>query len=131
MAYICPRCDYSTSVKYNFIKHINIKNTCPPTKSESSLDDIRSLYILKKRELICVKCSKVFKHDSSFGRHKKICEVSTKLPHLNQETIPAIFEMLKEIQLDLKKMQATNLVPSNNITQNINNNITIGKYQAY
>ena len=38
--YICPRCNYVVSKKYNFIKHLNRKRVCSPKYSNMSILDI-------------------------------------------------------------------------------------------
>ena len=130
MALVCPRCDYSTSHKQNFIKHLNRKVVCTPTKNAISLDEMKSLYITEYRNIVCKKCSKTFKHESSLSRHRNTC--SPILQASNSTDILTILENQSKMLQEIQKIQSNQVFiattpPQNtnqNITQNVTNNVT-------
>jgi gas vesicle protein len=69
----------------------------------------------------CDKCSKVYKHQQSLSRHKKVCSKSA-IEH-KQDEIETLKQMLKTIQEDIKKIN--NCVPSHEAITNITNNQNI------
>ena len=121
--FICPRCDYSTHTKQSFVGHINRKHTCPSTKSNVSLDELRTVYSMMVRDIRCGICSKAFKHRSSFSRHKAMCTSNTNVSPIAANILTTVLEEIQE----LKNMQFNQLAaisPPTCITQNINQSIT-------
>jgi len=54
MTYICKKCKYTTSLKFNYTRHLT-----------------SDLHILKENKLICKYCEKEYKHKSSLSKHIK------------------------------------------------------------
>ena len=141
MIFECPRCNFTSSIKGNFVKHINTKRVCSPTKEDVSLDELRLRFDVKS--YICDRCSKKFNHQQNLSRHRKICKhphptidismndsINDTIPTHNlpnQEIIISILQEMQEIRTEIKKLQTTQMLDSlhtiNNITQT--NNITI------
>lgn len=124
MEYICPRCNYTSTRKDYFIKHINRKIVCPATKSDVSLESLQKLYEkTKNADIKCPFCPKKFTHCTSLSRHKKICvgliDNTKALDKMKQEIRNEIMT-----ELGVGKTVNTNNGTINNI-QNQNNNITI------
>ena len=124
MTFECPRCDFVSTKKANFIQHINRKSQCNPSKADVSLDEMKALYKNNKKiQICCDKCSKVFNYQSNLSRHKKTCTVKTDLQRTNNDNT----EMLKTILQEIQKMQANgmgNQINNTTTTQNITINIT-------
>ena len=124
MSFECPRCNFNTKNKQNFILHLNRKIQCDPIKSDESLEQLKQQYDNCCFNFVC-QCSKTFKHFSSLSRHKKMC-TNTRIIHTNQEMTTQnteIMTKLMEMQtmiLEMDKKQTT----TNINTQN-NNNVTI------
>jgi len=140
--YICETCDYFTSKKTDYIKHINTKKH-NAYKCSEMFD--------KTLKLKC-NCGKEYKHQQSLNRHKITCDYKEsenqiineegnedkedykklvmKLIIENQEIKNIMIDSNKE-NLELRKQlldqqkQITDLIPhiSNNITNNNTNNV--------
>ncbi len=72
--FVCGMCDYSTSRKSQYDRHLS---TDKHKKVEND-----SILVPKSAKLYYCKCGKVYKHDSGYYRHKKTCnlEVDTEDP---------------------------------------------------
>jgi hypothetical protein len=82
----CERCDYSTSVKCNYAKHlltekhrspksINVHFSEPPIPDTPTSDNQMSSYI-------CSECGRRYRAQRSLWRHSKVCQ-TTKSPNQN------------------------------------------------
>jgi len=73
--YICKSCDYITSKKSSFEKHLSTdkhKNS----ENDSKMVENGSEKLLKVAQTFKCMCGKIYKYDSGYYRHKKICFVN-------------------------------------------------------
>ena len=82
--YACELCDYTTSRKNDFEKHV-------------TTDKHTMLTLARQSKLTCV-CGKVFIHKQSLSRHKKICPVKTSQEHGEKPVIQNYPKLSKIIQ---------------------------------
>ena len=66
--YSCNYCDYKTSCKSDWNKHLKT------AKHQKNLKNSRSGTKTKQGFILCNFCNKTYKHLSSYSRHKKKCE---------------------------------------------------------
>lgn len=131
--FYCEKCDYGCSKKGDFNKHIyskkhNAKKCYTNAKKNSS----------NKNNFFC-ECGKTYKHQSSYSRHKKQCNIqdnndssNNMIQHINDTDNPdeksnkdLMSYLLKENQ-DMKKMMFDMCAKSqsNNTTTTTTNNTT-------
>ena len=131
--FLCELCDYSTSRKSQFERHLltakhhktTIDYKTTTKKFQKSSEDFCYVYC-------CEKCNKIYKHHSSLWKHKKTCnnkldltlntpdnisdkEIIMKLINENQEFKNIIIDQSKTLQ-ELASKVGTNY--SNNINSN-------------
>ena len=149
--YRCDKCDYTTSRKFNYIKHIktdkhkslllgdvqqNVHFSTPDATPDATPD---------KTTYRCLNCNRKYTAQRSLWRHSKTCQApavqsssntSDKTPveimtsamlemfKTNQEQM---MQMIGAVLLAVKTNTAVDTVqePSNNTTNNTNNNLTI------
>jgi hypothetical protein len=74
--YVCPRCDYETSIITHYIAHLNRKNICKDI-NESNISPktiIESLLLEKNnKEFECDVCNTKYTANKSLKRHHKTC----------------------------------------------------------
>jgi hypothetical protein len=98
--FICNNCDYSTYRKSQYERHLSTTKH----KINSNNTSVKS----EKQEYKC-SCGKIYKYDSGYYRHKKLCIVPNKNNN-NQNTIISlhnelnqkineVFEIIKKINL--------------------------------
>jgi hypothetical protein len=126
--YECINCDYNTSSKKDYnkhlrtLKHIKINN--------NNNNSIKSQKIPNKYE--CIYCSKTYMYQSGLSRHKKICNnklydplITTANVKIGEENIDykQMFLVLVE-QLKDQSSLIKEIIPKigNNIIHNTNNN---------
>jgi hypothetical protein len=146
--YICLRCKYNCSNKYNFRKHLLKKKICEPI-----LRDIDIFYLLKKldsneyinfydktiKEVKCKYCDKYYSNKCNMLRHCKKCENNiqnelqpTKIQNELQPTIHNELQQPKTIQnnnnietQNIETQNNQNIETQNNIQTQNNQHITI------
>jgi len=98
----CESCDYSTSKKSNFLRHIS--NTKKHTKKK-----------------VCPLCFKVYKHASSLSRHKTQCKGENIQDVEEEEPFAAELKKLlvRNNQLIEGKLQNEPTVVNNNLSINV------------
>lgn len=113
--YYCEICDYSTSRKYNFIKHKTTRKHLKLTNVDTTTT-INSNYICE--------CGMEYKHRQSLYVHKKKCEYLNKTIHNNIANIKKKGEDISKNEL-LNMIQTMLPMIGGNTTNTINNNINI------
>lgn len=108
--FICQHCNYSTTIRFNFNKHLESK------KHYNKLNSI-------KKQFICNNCDTVFNNNVSLWRHKKKCVSDNQL---NNEEKVTMLQLLKENSEVKQQLQTTNellveLIKTTKNTNNINN----------
>jgi len=148
MSYYCEFCDYKTDSQSNFCNHKKTKKHVSLASSKSNTEYKNKTEILaetstvlakpstvlakpsnisytKIADFICENCSKKFKHDSSFYRHKKNCkdvDLKTKLAEkeLEEKELKIKLEYeIKEKEL-YKKLEQEKTELLNNFMNNAN-----------
>ena len=122
LKYYCEKCDYGSSRKCNFIKHLST------TKHKMITNDNK---MITKSSFDCV-CGKSYKYSSGLSRHLKVCTYTVeKCPPVTESTLSKddlIAELLKENNELLKKQIAqgkSNITNNNNQTYNQKININV------
>lgn len=147
--YICKICDYNTSYKSNFNRHIKTNRHI----------GLQNAYMNDQKRLnlyICKKCKKEYKHRQSYFRHKKKCiyDDTQNAPNVQKsknvqneivevELLQKEFNSTKELHGIIKKQSEQinelttilkDVVPKigNNVTNNnniiVNNKMTLNMY---
>lgn len=106
----CKHCNYITTIRFNFNKHLESK------KHYNKLNSI-------KKQFICNNCDTVFNNNVSLWRHKKKCVSDNQL---NNEEKVTMLQLLKENSEVKQQLQTTNellveLIKTTKNTNNINN----------
>jgi hypothetical protein len=130
--FVCYNCDYSTSRKSQFDRHLL---TAKHHKTTSDYKTTTKKFQKGSASYCCEKCQKIYKHHSSLWKHKKLCdpptdltlasldnlsdkEIIMKLINENQEFKNIILDQSKTLQ-ELASKVGTN---GNNNNNNINSN---------
>lgn len=121
LKYFCKECDYSTSYKKDFNKHILTDKHKMLTNVDTEIPKV----LIK--EFSC-ECGKIYKHRQSLNVHKKKCnynnlEIENKIVDNNLDYKSMFVTMMKENQ-ELRK-QVTDLLPKvgNTTINNTNNTV--------
>ena len=119
--FICEKCDYSTSYKKDFNKHLLTDKHIMLTNVDKEIPKVL------KNEFAC-ECGKKYKHRQSLSVHKKKCnynnlEIENKIIDNNLDYKSMFVTMMKENQ-ELRK-QVTDLIPKlgNTTINNTNNTV--------
>jgi hypothetical protein len=110
--FYCDVCDYGCCKKYSWNQHLN---TAKHAKAKIELMPANKKYA-------CENCSVVFKHQSSYCRHKKIC-IKDKNNILDKELIIMLVKQNTEL-MDMLKNNTTTQANHNTNSLNNNNNKT-------
>ena len=104
--YFCEKCDYQTDNKKDFTKHLST------AKHKMIVNDSKNPQKIPKsqnNQFVCV-CGKIYKYDSGYYRHKKVCNVNhipifEDIQHDNAvvtksspERVDTMFELIKQNQ---------------------------------
>jgi hypothetical protein len=73
--FCCNFCDYTTSRKSSYLKHLSTDKH-KILQNDSKMVDFDSTKVQKVAQYKCL-CGKEYKYDSGFYRHKKSCEFTT------------------------------------------------------
>ena len=120
----CKRCGYSTTLLYDFKRHLQRKKQCNPVVEDIEPSILYNEYFEKDvKPYKCDFCDKRYIHASSIYKHKKTCVKKTEI------------ETLQKQQL-LNQQTATTINNTNNANTNTNtnshntitNNITINAF---
>jgi len=125
----CQKCDYITSKKCDFIKHLS-------TRKHSVSHDGKDLEMKKSQKVanhFFCNCGKKYGSHSGLWKHSKICSqkeniITSAKPEITSDLILAVLQQNKELQtlvmeqnktiVDLAKNNESNVINSNNINSN-------------
>ena len=149
--YTCNRCGYITPLKYNFIKHINRKNICPPKLLDVDINCILAYNGLAvstqmstqmstqlssqcqpcdtinniSSSYTCDNCNMIFKHRQTRSKHMKLhCKLRKKL----YNTYKYKYEELKDKMNKL--LEKLLMSDDNNITTTSSHNIITNSHNT-
>lgn len=118
--FICEICDYVTSNRQNYERHLGTKKHV--SNVSKSVSKVKQKGI---KQFLCPSCGVDFKSRTSLWRHKKKC-TGEKCPKVeNEEKSPENFYLKKIAALEAK-LEKVELAQKNpqHITNNIQNNVT-------
>ena len=149
--YVCQRCGYKTSMKYNFRKHLFKKTTCPPTNVNMTITDVRTHWgiehvTIRQRNVnktsmvkssnidvdfddkhICTYCHRTFKTRQAKHQHQnRYCKFKTlSNPNDKQkiEELTTQVHSLLQMLMETSTDKPKHITNNNQITNN-NNNLT-------
>lgn len=134
--FICKKCDYTTSKKSSWKKHLETMKHKRITMDNKKL--LKSCSLQDRKFFKCV-CGKVYKYCSGLSKHKKKCIESYKAENsatnmiISEETddFKNLFKLFMKTQADFNKELAEKVMtPSHNTVYNDCNNkkITINMF---
>ena len=147
MKYQCSACDYTTTRKTNWTKHVATKKHIINAKmmKDQSIVDAENINT-DRGAFKCNACGKVYKYNSGLIRHKKTCidinstekqnaPVNEEKPNKYEEIVNCQYQQIKDLQELLEKTMQTNKETINNLlpkvgntTNNISNKLTINVF---
>lgn len=118
--YSCQCCDYITSNKFDYTKHINTEkhqNTIESTKINSLSTDLSQK---SQKNTYCCECGSLYKDRSGLWRHRKVCDIykQTKKTYSQPESTEQI-----KVFAEVVKTVVTEVMKHGGNTHNENNNI--------
>lgn len=123
VVYKCSRCGYTSTIKCNYVAHLQRKIQCYPILSSASLaEQLSSMNLIKGMDFKCQHCNKCFATASNKTRHEKSNCKSAQ----SQANISVVLKKLEDVQQELKCIKKDSLRP--NITV-INNSITMNAFE--
>jgi len=128
--FFCEVCDYSTSKKYNYEKHLS---TSKHIESMSSNNLVENVAKSSNNVYSCVYCQKVYKDNSGLWRHKKKCNIKNNTDNTDEMSDKELIQFLlkensefKHFMLEQNKQMLELAKNSghhnNNTTSNVVNN---------
>ncbi len=144
--YICKCCQYSTSRKSSYDKHISTLKHIKVAKETKKLqNDTEKLQMDAKTfdepKFTCEFCDKVFAYRSGLWKHKKTCVNQNYCQPINaiqpgaQITTELVMELIKDNkemkQIILEQHNTINNLVKNGITNNSNNTYTNSNNKAF
>jgi len=116
--YTCKKCKYSSTSKYNYLKHLK-------TKKHSEIN-------MNKSYLACSECKKVYRFKSGLSRHRKNihgieCESQEIVTHTKdtENAIVTLKNMFKHMMKENKELHAKVIELTNKPTVINNKNINV------
>ena len=82
--FYCPDCDYATSKKSNWTKHLGT------TKHQNGNNGNKK--VAKKNDFSCVVCGRQYKYRSGLSRHKKSCNGNVAIEPSVLRTVKKLIE---------------------------------------
>ena len=117
--FICEECDYITSRKSSWQKHLSTQKHLNATKCYTLQQKVAKKDKIRKKKVYkysCEYCGKGYKHHSSFYRHKKLHEETEQ----NKKDMKMMIDLVNKNQEKmLEVIESTKQV---NITNNTHNN---------
>jgi hypothetical protein len=131
--YACKKCDYLSSNKYDYKRHLKtIKHTMITYDNK----------MITKKTHKCL-CGKTYNHRANLSRHKKNCRKNkeeigenTKNKKENELANPenvtkllkTILQENRELKKEMKNLKINNITNNNNNTNNISINVFLNEY---
>lgn len=110
--YKCEFCDFNTDKKTDHMRHINSKKHMKKVQEGTKYTyDIPKTYIETNKVHACKFCENIYSNSSALARHKKSCEIKTKMIETmeTRETIISKDMTIKDIELNALKKEIENL----------------------
>ena len=120
--FYCNNCKFSCITKSEYSRHVNTKKHVKQDMTSSNI-------------LRC-NCGKLYKHESSLSRHKRVCKKTTTTNNINNNNNDYILDVIKDNQdmkqfimdqqkqmMDILCNRCTTITNNNNIKQKINLNV--------
>jgi hypothetical protein len=122
--FYCNNCDYSTFRKSQYVRHLGTDKH-KKTENDSKMIVNDSDLVPKSSKIYSCECGKMYKYDSGYYRHKKVCqynkgEKTDNIQHLNFITPELVMELIK----DNKEMKQIILDQNNTINDLVKNGIS-------
>lgn len=119
--FFCEYCDYTTSRKYNWEKHL---------ESKRHNDNKMVKKVAKSSNTFLCSCGKSYKHQSGLSRHKQICQNrSIEINNLDNGELESLKNIIAEKDKIIKSVLEKNFVATqNNCFGTQNNNFNINLY---
>ena len=119
--YVCKKCNYVTSNKYDFIKHNNTEKHI--SNNLSIIDNEFSINLSQKSQkpnYMCSICNKVYKDNSGLWRHKKKCKevISDSIHYIDKDLIMMLMKENSELKHMMIEQQNMVLEIAKNGTHN-------------
>ena len=103
--FCCIYCDYTTSKKYDFSKHLGTDKHKKTENASKMLENASVKTTEIAKQFTCDECGKIYNHDSSYYRHKKKCS-NDSMKQTIEESEPDNLVINKElIMMILKQNQ--------------------------
>jgi len=116
--YCCQKCDYSTCKKNDYSKHLSTdKHKKATNGSKMVVNDSEKS---PKVAFYTCDCGKLYKYDSGYYRHKKVCDV-TILPKKDESSEKELIMMLVKQNTELLEVIKSGTHNTNNSHNNSNN----------
>jgi len=117
--FYCENCDYTTSNKFNYDKHLltakHLKMTLGDTKVEKNRNN--------NSTHICFNCNKVYVSRNGLWKHKKSCDKINYKETNDTNQFELFTEVIKTTVIELMKNGCNNTNSHNNTNTNNNTNI--------
>lgn len=132
--YICKHCDYNTSKKSSWKKHIETKKHQRKIKKVDNEKLPKSCSLQESKGFKCV-CGRVYKYSSGLSKHKKKCIELYKFENDMNEKIGGeddlkdLFKLFVKTQMDFNKELVNKVSAPSNFYNDCNNKkITINMF---
>jgi hypothetical protein len=132
--YICKHCDYNTSKKSSWNKHIETKKHQRKIKKVDNEKLPKSCSLQESKGFKCV-CGRVYKYSSGLSKHKKKCIESYKFENMVDEKVGGgdnlkdLFKLFVKTQMDFNKELVNKVSAPSNFYNDCNNKkITINMF---
>jgi hypothetical protein len=98
MEFLCEKCNYSTSVKFCYDKHLLTKKhaqnaTAVQKPNNNSIKVVKSV---QKNKYICIYCNNIYANTTNLSRHKKICNERINIEKYYENQIVNLKKMLEQ-----------------------------------
>uniref|UniRef100_A0A6C0C4S4 C2H2-type domain-containing protein n=1 Tax=viral metagenome TaxID=1070528 RepID=A0A6C0C4S4_9ZZZZ len=121
--FICEKCTFKCSNKYNYNKHLLTKKHKILTNTDTNTYNIDVKHV---KNIFMCECGKEYKHRQSLHNHKKICDYEKnneiKINKKEEEDYKELLHSVIKQNTELQKT-ITNLIPKIGNTTNSHNNI--------